>query len=252
MPDFIGSEAGGKAGIAVFDNSIWATFNNPANLTQIKSPSIGINHHLLFSNSGLSQSAFGAVYTEKFANYGLGVSAWGYPNFKSSQISAAAGKKLNEQWTLGVNLAYTSFNLGDGYYGKQQYLKTGIGTVIQLPKKIKVGVYLQNIHRPKLLYNSKERDETFIKVGLCYAANKDIEVSTEAFQQLNQKLIVRVAMDYKYKEKFYVRCGISDNSSYGQFSFGVGQKLKKMQWNTSTNWHPLLGFSPQMGVNYAF
>jgi hypothetical protein len=252
LPDFIGSEANGKAGIAVLENSLWSVFNNPANLARIANHQVGINHQQLFLNSGLSQSSVAAAYKHKFATYGMGLNVWGYPYFKTNQINAAAGKKLNDKWTIGINLAYTTFNFGDNYYGKQRYLKSGIGTTIQLPKHIKIGIYIQNIHRPKVLETPKERDETFIKAGITYKPNEQVEVAAEAVQQLNRRLVLRVGMEYLYKEKNCFSIGISDNSTYGQFSFGFGQKLKRIHWHTSSAWHPLLGFSPQLGVNYVF
>jgi len=252
LPDFIGSEASGKAGISVLENSLWSIFNNPANLAKLDKHQVGINHQQLFFNSGLSQSSAAGVYKQKFASYGVGINVWGYPYFKTTQINTAVGKKLNEKWNIGINLAYTSFHLGDLYYGKQHYLKSGIGTSILLPKHIRIGLYIQNIHRPKVLQTPKERDETLIKAGITYKPNEQVEVAAEAMQQLNQRLVVRVGVEYLFKEKNCFRIGISDNSTHGQFSFGFGQKLKHIHWNSSAAWHPLLGFSPQVGINYAF
>lgn len=251
-PDYIGPQATGMAGVSVANKNMWSLFNNPAAMAYTEKTETGITHQMLYSGSGLAHSGFGLVTPVKGSVIGGGINYWGYPYFRNTQAALAFGKLLGDRFSAGINLAYARFSLGDAFYGSRVYLKSGIGIMAKLPSNLSVGVFLQNIHRPRISSVKDTRDQPFIKAGIAYKPTENIIINAEATQQLNHKLIIRVGMEYIYKQQFYIRTGVSDNRQYGMFSLGAGQKIKTLSWHVGSQWHPLLGLSPAAGLQYAF
>ena len=72
----------------------------------------------------------------------------------------------------------------------------------------------------------------------------------ELEKDLNQKNIVKIGIEYKPINSFYIRMGIATNPSLS--CFGIGINLKQFKVDIASSYHSTLGLSPQIGLTYQF
>jgi len=95
---------------------------------------------------------------------------------------------------------------------------------------------------------SSEKLPVMIRAGGSYAPEESIRICAEIQKSTAVKAIFSVGCEYRYKDQFFIRAGISSRMT--SISFGAGYKRNNMNIDIAASWHSYLGFSPQVSFTF--
>ena len=237
----------GHASGTLFD--VWAARNNQGSLAFVRQAEVGAFYENRFLVKELSQTGFAAVLPIKKGTFGITYSTLGYKLYRESQVSLSYGMKLNDKIGLGVSLDYLNTKIAD-VYGTAHAITGSIGVSAKLTEQIIFSTHIYNPFRAKITNYNNERVPTIFNIGAQYTFSKKVFLVVEAEKTSVQKLNIKGGIEYNPASVVYIRVGAASYPT--QASFGVGVNYQGLKIDVSSMYHSILGFSPQIGLRYAF
>ncbi|NLJ81608.1 MAG: hypothetical protein GX330_00575, partial [Bacteroidales bacterium] len=87
-----------------------------------------------------------------------------------------------------------------------------------------------------------------IRLGLVYNISEKCLLTSEIEKDMNYTPTFRLGVEYEINEYLFLRMGLSFPDF--EYAFGVGWKIKSLKIDFSSNYHTVLGYSPQLSLNY--
>ena len=87
-------------------------------------------------------------------------------------------------------------------------------------------------------------------MGLGYQASKKVLIAATLNKNTQQKIDMRVGLEYKILEILSVRAGLKSRTL--NQSIGIGLVHKNIMFDLAMEHHPSLGYQPQISLAYAF
>lgn len=241
------ASAMGSSCVSLID--AYSAHNNPGTLGFLDKTSSGFYYENRFLLKQLAFSGFAFASPLKKGTLGLSYTNFGYSAFRQSSSSLSYGIALNENISVGTKLNFLSLIIGD-IYGKAIAFTGEIGFLAKLAPKIWVAGNVNNPTKSKFTNYNNEIIPSTITLGLQYIISKNVIALLETEKNTYQKINIRGGIEYKPSKELFLRAGASSNPA--QASFGVGVRLKSIQFDMSSNYHYILGFSPQVGLIHQF
>ena len=243
-----GARAYGLAGTSSLTSDLWSTNNNPAGLAFLKKWQAGISYENQFLLSELSNKT--AIVSAPAANgsFGLSVNQFGYSSFNENRIGVSYGQQLGKNISMGIQLNYSSTQIGDGY-GQTNALSGNIGLLANINNELSLSAVVINPNRAKLAEFTDERLPTLLKLGLKYDFSKKVTAFTEVTKDIDYDANVRIAIEYKALDLLYFRAGYATYPALSSFGFGLN--LDKFKLDFASGFHSNLGFSPQVSLSFS-
>lgn len=241
------SSALAHASSTLFD--VWSARNNQGSLAFVRKTEIGAFYENRFFVKELSQSGFAIVLPIKKGTFGLTYSTMGYKLYRESQASLAYGIKLNESIGVGVSIDYLNTKIAD-IYGQANAVTGSIGITAKLTKQLIFSTHIYNPFKSKITNYNNERVPTIFKLGAQYIFSKKVSLIVEAEKTSAQKINIKGGIEYNPSSLIYIRVGAA--SYPAQAAFGLGVNYQGLKIDVSSMYHSILGFSPQIGLSYAF
>ena len=233
--------------IAVSDN-VFALFNNPAGLAQIRHSEIGA----FFSPSpfGLSElkNAYAAFnYPTNFGAIAIGGMVYGFRLYKESKISLGASYNYKNNFYIGATFNYKNISIKN--YGSKNTMIFDLGLLAILTDDLHFGFSFRNVTRASL---SAETDELPVEIfsGLSYKIINSCTVSFAIEKDIRYKASPRFGIDYRIIKYLSLRTGFSKNPNL--YSFGIGIDYSVFGFNYALFTHEELGLTHQVGVIISF
>ncbi len=241
------SAALGHASSTLFD--VWSARNNQGSLAFVRKTEVGAFYENRFFVKELSQSGFAVAAPIKKGTFGLSYSSMGYNLYRESQATLSYGMKLSENVAVGVGIDYLNTKIAD-IYGQAHAVSGSIGLTAKILPQLIIATHIYNPFRAKITNYNNEKVPTIFKLGAQYTFSKKVFIVAEAEKTSAQKINIKGGIEYNPSSLIYLRVG---GSSYPtQAAFGLGVNYNGLKIDVSSAYHNVLGFSPQIGLSYAF
>lgn len=245
----IGARSSGLAHASSTLFDVWSARNNQGSLAFVRKTEIGAFYENRFFVKELSQSGIVIALPIKKGTFGLTYSTMGYKLYRESQASLAYSIKLNENIGIGVSIDYLNTKIAD-IYGQANTVTGSLGITAKLTKQIIFSTHIYNPFKAKITNYNNETVPTIFKLGAQYIFSKKVSLMLEAEKTSLQKINVKGGIEYTPSSLIYIRVGAASYPT--QAAFGIGVNYQNLKIDVSSMYHSVLGFSPQIGLSYAF
>ncbi len=241
------SAAMGNSSIAL--NDMWASFNNQAALVEIGSPTAGIyiEHRFMLKELGYMAAAY--TYPYKTGTVGVNFSQFGFEAWKENKVAISYSNLLQEYLAFGVQLDYMMIHR-DENYGNLHYITFELGLLSKINKQLTLGAHFYNPISSDISKTTNEKVPSIIRLGGVYMVTSEFILTGEVEKDIQQKVVFKGGIEYKLIPSLHVRAGICSNPS--TFCFGVGIIYRKLSMDFSSEYHQILGFTPQTSLTFTF
>jgi hypothetical protein len=245
----VGARSVSMAGISTVQEDVWAAANNPAGLAGYSHLSLATSAEQRFLMKELGYYAVAATIPEGKGSLGIFTIFSGYLSFIDQKLNLAYGRRFGDQVFAGISLVYIYQKTGNEAPPLHQ-VSYELGTIIHLSKKVKLAFASFN---PFQLYYKSEPYATLpsiFKLGLSVEYSPSLFIYTECEKDLEFPLMVKIGIEYIYRDIFFVRGGIRIFPA--SYAFGAGLRHKLFLLEFSSAYHQYLGFTPQVSIQYDF
>jgi len=242
-----GSMAEGRGGAALLSQDAWSAFNNQGSLAFQEDFAVGLWYRNRFMTEGMADQAIVAVLPVGKGSFGITGQAFGNNLFRRSNAGLAYGMKISDKFGIGIRLGYQSIRIAEGYGSDGGVIVEG-GFAYRMNDKLSIGVQLQNANRDLISSEPEQRMPSILKGGLQYSFSEKVLLASEVWKAEDQDISVRVGLEYHPLENLFLVMGVHSEPS--QMSFGFAWLIKVFRFDVSTSYHQVLGFTPQLTLNY--
>ncbi|WAC40254.1 hypothetical protein [Pedobacter sp. SL55] len=237
----------GNASAAVKD--IWSLNANPAGITSQKSPVAALNYARYLFGDELSEQSFAFVlpFNNNFA--GVSINRYGISEFNEIKAGFGLAKSFGEDLSIGVKANVHQIKITN--YGNATTFSVDAGVNYALSQQIGLGLYVNNpSSQAYKATNAETYIPTAVHLGATYTPSNKLILAATISKDFERKFDVGVGVDYKFYELLSLRGGLSAKP-FKQY-FGIGLNYQKLIMDIAVESHPQIGYTPQIGLSYAF
>lgn len=240
----IGAKAWAMGGSSAAETNVFSTSNNIAALTDVQKIEAGIYNQLRFGLKNLNVINTSLALPTKWTNVGLSTTHYGYEKFNQQKISLGFAKKLNNNFSVGVNLNYIALNIAEQ---ENTYAFTAdVGSFYKINKQLQIGFYLSNITQSKYSNSTYGKIPNLARFGVKYNINTKLFLLADMEKTFDYDLVIRSGLSYDIHQNFGLQVGYANNPNY--FTCGFSARFKQFDLNCATSLHSYLGFTPHVGL----
>ncbi len=243
----IGARSNALVNASATLNDVWAFHHNPGALGEIKETSVGISYENRFLIKDLQSQGFAFAQPLKVGVISVGGQFFGNRNYRSQRVGVGYSMKLTPKLFAGVQLNYQGLQLGENY-GNKNTLTGEAGIVAYITDKWKFGASVTNVSRTKLADYVNERFQTTMRIGTSYNLSNKVLFLAEVQKSIDYQFRGLFAIEYTPIEQLFIRGGVGINPT--EFGLGIGYRFKFIHLDVGSNFHPVLGWSPHVGLTY--
>ena len=156
---------------------------------------------------------------------------------------------LGDHVSAGVKFNYHNINLGN-FYGSSSIISGDIGISAELSDELKFGAAIKNPTLSKLADYEDERLPTLIQIGFDYLISEQLHTLIAIEKDIMYPASVKAALIYQPMKSIVLRGGVGTQPTTA--AFGIGTSIKSLNIDLATQYHQVLGFSPEISINYCF
>lgn len=242
-----GATAIGLAGAGITQRNVWSATNNVGALGAVDEFAIGVAYENRFGLSNVGLKTLVATLPTAGGTFGFAAHQFGFSSYQENRVGLGYGKRLSEHVSLGAQINYVGFRLGD-VYGSRNTLTAAIGMLIQPKKNVHFAVLVYNPTRAKLADFNDERVPSTLSLSGQYDFSEKASGIVQVDKSINQPLNIMTALQYKPIQDVTIRAGYA--SAQSSMSFGFGYFWKKLNIDAAAKWHQTLGFSTTISMSY--
>jgi len=245
----IGGAAASNAmgGASVCTADLWSIQNNQAGLARLKSAEAGVFTERRYMLSQLSNNALAFAVPTKQGTFGLSYSRFGYAQYNESKYAFAFAKGFGANFSAGLQIDYLTMHIGDNY-GNRGTFTAEAGIQAKIVKGLVIGAHIYNPIRAKAASYNNERIPGIMRLGLKYDFSEKVCWNIETEKDIDHKAVFKTGIEYHLIKELYLRGGFSTNPMLTSFGFGL--ELKKFKLDFYNSFHPQLGYTPGLSMNY--
>ncbi len=236
----------GNAGVAL--QNVWSNNSNAAGLASVQTPAFAAGYENKFTIKELSSKSVVGVLPIK--NYRLGASFQSYGNkgYSLSKSGLSLARAFGKNFFTAITLNFHEINIEN--YGSAKAFSVEAGMQLEALPNFWIGAHLANPNQSKFGNNTDELIPEHLKFGAAFIMSNKLLISTEIEKVLDAQMDFKIGLEYKIIELLALRGGISANpfKQYG----GFGLNYQKFELDFAISSHPVLGYSPQIAIGYAF
>ena len=237
----------GNATAAVKD--LWSLNANPAGITNQTKPVAGINYARFFYGDELSEQNLACVIPLKGNYAGVNIGRYGITEFNEISVGVALAKKFGESFSIALKGNIHQLKISN--YGNANAFSVDVGAIYALNQKINLGVYVNNPSLQKYkTSNVVAPIATAFHLGATYEPSNKVIIAATVTKTIDEKVDVALGVDYKFLNILSLRGGLSAKS-FKQY-LGIGLNYEKFLLDIAVESHPKIGYTPQIGLSYAF
>lgn len=236
----------GNAGVAL--QNVWSNNSNAAGLATIPSPTFAAGYENRFSLKDLSARSVVGVFPIK--NYRLGASfqTYGNSSYSLSKTGISLARAFGKNFFTAITLNYHQVNIEN--YGNARAFSVEAGMQLEVLPDFWIGAHLANPNLSKFENTTEELMPAHLKFGAAFIMSNKLMISSEIEKVLDAQMDFKIGLEYKIIELLALRGGISVNT-FKQYA-GFGLNYQKFEIDFAVSSHPVLGYSPQIAIAYAF
>lgn len=242
----VGARAAGVGNTGVTLQDTWSTFQNISGLGSVKKVSLLFGYENRFGISeGLTTVGAGIVVPTHFGVGSIGVSKFGDQLFSLHTLSLGYGHQI-DQFNLGIRVSQQQYSMES--FGTRSFVVVDVGGMATLVPELVWGLQIRNINRATISTFTGEQKAAFVQTGLSYRPVKALMCNVELEHEINQPMMVKAGVEYKWEQKIAFRTGINSQSIQHYFGIGLAHRILNVDYALST--HASLGLSHQLSIAY--
>lgn len=243
----VGAQSAGMGGVSVANESVYSAFNNQAGLVSLKKFAGVVNYENRYLLPEIGTKSFAAARSIKAGVFSVSINSFGNKLYSENKYGLAFAKGFGDILSVGIQMNYLSTRIAEGY-GKSGVAAAELGIQSKPIKNLIIGAHVFNPTRAQLADYNNERLPTIFKIGAAYLVSTKVTTAVEFVKDIRYKPEFRIGLEYKPVNVLYIRVGVATQPS--TFAVGIGLQLKDFRLDISSSYHPMLGYSPQMGLVY--
>ena len=228
------------------DNSL----ANPSYMSNAPTTCLFIDYQSPYLTAELSTLQAGFLSHLKGYDYSLQVSYQGYAKFNEIRCGLAVSKLLKPNFSLAIRLLCYRMD----YIGNEDVinrLTADIGLTYQFVNNFRIGVLLINPFRTGY---TRDKSKYYLPIsfllGLQYDPVRHCTLLIECVKDICYPFIGKIGFAYRPVDLVELRLGLLTSPFIP--TCGIGLRWSKLSCDVASSYHPLLGFSPQIGFKYYF
>lgn len=246
----LGARSTGMNNTSVALRDFWSLHNNPAGISDLHFPAVGINYASRFSMKELSTKTMAVIYPVQKSVLALDLNYFGYALYHEMKVGLAYGRRLGRRISAGIQLDYLSVVFGE-QYGSHTKITFGVGVQYEASDDLTMGAYVYN--PLNIRYDTLQSlSVPFVfKTGIAYSFSDQLLTTVEIEKNsLLNYWNVSAGAEYLLKKHFAVRVGTGLHQEV--FSFGLGYQWKNLTVDLASTVHQQLGLTTQFSIFYTF
>jgi len=246
------SSAAGARGLAMGNaavtfSDINSVFSNQAGLAQLKNIEVILFAGQSYLLNEIRNISAAAAYPSNLGTFALNLHYYGFQGYNEQKIGLNYARKLTQNVSLGVQLNYIGIRIPE--YGNKGVFSAEFGIRSQILKGLIVAAHIANPIRIEI--TEGENLPTIFKFGVAYLPSKKLSFTAEVEKDIEFPAVVKFGVEYQLADPFFIRLGVSTKPTL--FNFGMGIIIKeKLIIDFAASYHQSLGFSPAVGIRFAF
>jgi hypothetical protein len=243
----VGARSGSLAGVSSVQEDLWAVANNPAGLGGYRHLSAATTAGQRFLMKELGSYAVALSVPEGNGSLGFFAMFSGYRSYIDQKLSLCYGRQFGDRLLFGTSLVYI-YQKASRDAASIHQVSYEIGTIIFLSKKVKLAFTTFN---PFQLYYKNQTYASLpsiFKLGLSVEYSPSLFIYTECEKDLDFSPVLKIGIEYIYRELFFIRGGIRIFPA--SWSFGAGLIHDHLLFEFCSSWHQYLGFTPMISLQY--
>ena len=242
----IGARQAGMSYASVAINDVWAFHNNPGMLGFLKEAGGGVYYENRFFVKEFQYQ--GLVYAQplKKGTVSFGGQYSGFDMFSTARVGMGYALALSERLSMGIQMNYLNVRQ-PAYYGTKHGFSGEFGLGVKVTSKWTLAMAVNNLTRSNLADYQNEKFETVFRLGTLYELSKRVIVSTELEKVISFPLRVKLGVEYKPADAFYIRAGATSQAT--SVSLGLGYAIKNLRFDIASNYVQPLGFYTSASLN---
>src|SRR5690606_33204894 len=237
----------GNAAVArIGDHSIG---HNPAGIVSLEQPVLSELYSQHFLGSNTHSLTGKIVIPTAFASFG----AYGhYYSFESYYQTTSAGmivaRSLLNDLAIGMSANYHLTYIPDEL--QRSHFSFDVGAQYSLGTIADIGLSVRNLQRFFIKDDVILDQSTEIRLGSSYRFSYQVLLAAELSYFFESRTDFALGLEYLPMNWLVLRGGTSVNP-FMQY-IGAGIIAKKFNFDVATSFHPHLGYSPQVSIDYRF
>ncbi|MBN2365550.1 MAG: hypothetical protein EH225_06115 [Calditrichaeota bacterium] len=255
----------GGAGAAVA-NGVWASYYNPAGLSEVYRPVVGTSYLRLFNVSFFS-NFFGATAYPLPGKYGTASLSFEYfgVNYKDKNLSGEYTlsfshgfyllKDIHSSLAAGYSLKMYHWSLGEsqqlGDLGSASTFGVDVGLMASIYTRTYLGVYFMNINSPAIGEFTRHDLPQRVVVGLAYQPYDGVTTTLDFNRTIGMgEMQLWGGAEFTVFPNLDLRFGATTNPN--RFTAGLGVNVAQFHLDYAIMTHSELGETHEVGLNYEF
>jgi len=243
----VGARSAALANASVCIDDVWAYHNNPGALAGIKQFSAGLYYEARFLAKELQTQGLAVALPLKKGVISIGGQLYGYEQYRHTRAGVGYALGLSEKISAGVQINLQQLRFG-GNYGSSTNATFEAGILARISDKWKLGMSVLNIGRQRILPLEDDRFTSVIRIGSNYRPSKKVTILLEVEKQVVHPVSFRGGLEYFPVEQLVIRFGAQSGPT--ELAFGIGYKKNAFQLDAGSKYHPILGWTPNIGFTY--
>lgn len=137
--------------------------------------------------------------------------------YSESIATLGYGHSINQS-AIGFSTSIIQYR-ADGF-GNKHAINFNFSGAHQFGENIRVGAYMQNILKKEINEAFREKQPTRMAIGVMWQAAKTVSLYGELLKDLDYATQVRLGVEYKANEKFFIRSGLQPKPGLSSGGFG--------------------------------
>lgn len=230
-------------------NDVYSLLSNPAGIAKLNSPSFALSFENHFIGTDVKTQSALAVFPTKIFVVGAYVHNYGISQVYSDLTSGVSLARLfGSDLAMALTVNYHQLKVTN--YGENKSVSLDFGVHYYFTEKWTMGAHLRNPENASNRQELYKKTNTQVVFGNSYRFNTEILMSMDIKYILEQRFDSSLGMEYAIVNWLKLRGGVSLHHFQRYAGFGFG--YKDFVFDMATVFHPRLGISPQIGLQYEF
>lgn len=225
---------------------------NPSLLVRSNQKSIQVNAFNRYLLSELQTINCNVYYPNRLLPVGLNITSFGYDAYRESLFRMVLAKKLSATFSLGVGLQYQVVQT-ELYRATPSALSSDIGLLYTPVDKLSIGLLIMNLPSVSLSKRGAEHKaftHYLFQIGFEYQLINNLLITGNLENNSEQVITGSIGLEYAPFDAFRLRAGVG-KASFSP-SLGVGYSISRFTVDIASIYHPVLGISSGLGIQYIF
>jgi len=227
----------------------WSCLTNPAGLASVGSVAFGFFYSNYYNLKELGTGGFAVCIPTKSGNFGIGFISSGFSVLTENRASITYGRRLGEKIRAGIGLHWLVFNQPSDYRDLYAWIPS-LGIQWLPNDRLIFSLSITNPSKQEYRPSGYRTIPAIIATGIGFKPADEFLLFIEAENIHDEKPKYTLGIEVSAGKSIFMRFGIN-RQHYSCYSIGAGYVHGKLSIDATVCHHPVLGFSPAVGLGFA-